>query len=124
MKNKPENMYLTEKAQKIVKIIAYSIEVLLLALVVVFGSVATNRGKEIKAQKAQIAVLQHKSDSLEQHCYELGAEAVIQVTTNFNMTQKNVFSFNQTNMQNVAKEVATLTRQELYDSLYAKKANK
>jgi len=117
-------MYLTEKAQKIIKVVAYFIEALLLALVLVFGCVSTDRGKTIKNQKAQIKALTEQVDSLQRYCNALGAENVLTVNVAFELNQKNVLSFAQTNAQNIAKEISTMTRKELYDSLYTNKPTK
>ena len=114
-------VYLNQKQQKIVKWIAYAIQVILIVLVIVFGSVATKRGKTIKNYQAMHKQEMELVDSLLWANKALGAEEVISVTCQFNINQKNVLSFSQTNAQNIAKEVAKMTRQELYDSLYAKK---
>lgn len=114
-------MYLTEKATKVIKWISYGVQVLLIALVITFGAMTSNRGKTIKYQEAQIKALTEQVDSLKQVNTVLGAEDVFTVNVNFNMTQKNILSFSANNCQNIARDVATLTRQELYDSLYAKR---
>lgn len=57
-------MYLNLKQQKIVKTIAYAIQLTLIALVIIFGCLSTHRGKTIKNQKAQIEYLEYKYDSL------------------------------------------------------------
>lgn len=113
-------MYLTEKAQKVIKWIAYGIQVILIALVITFGAMTSNRGKTIKQDQIRIKALTEQVDSLNRVNRALGAEDVFTVNVSFNITQKNVLSFSQTNAQNIAREVATLTRQELYDSLYSK----
>lgn len=110
---------MTTKAQQIIKLVSYGIQVLLIALVITFGAMTSNRGKTIKAQDMKIKALTEQCDSLRQVNSVLGAEDVFTVNVSFNITQKNVLSFSQTNAQNIAREVATLTRQELYDSLYA-----
>lgn len=114
-------MYLTEKATKVIKWISYGVQVLLITLVITFGVMTSNRGKTIKYQEAQIKALTEQVDSLKQVNTVLGAEDVFTVNVNFNMTQKNILSFSANNCQNIARDVATLTRQELYDSLYAKR---
>lgn len=113
-------MYLTEKAQKVIKWIAYGIQVILIALVITFGAMTSNRGKTIKQDQIRIKALTEQVDSLNMVNSALGAEEVFTVNVSFNISQKNVLSFSQTNAQNIAREVATMTRQELYDSLYAK----
>lgn len=115
-------MIITEKAQKVIKWIAYGIQIVLIALVITFGAMTSNRGKTIRAQEAQMKALTEQVDSLKRVNTVLGAEDVFTVNVNFNMTQKNILSFSANNCQNIARDVATLTRQELYDSLYAKRA--
>lgn len=110
---------LTTKAQAIIKAVSYAIQVLLIVLVIAFGCISGNRGKTIRTQNAQIKSLTEQVDSLNRVNRALGAEDVFTVNVTFNLTQKNVLSLAQTNAQNIAREVATLTRQELYDSLYA-----
>lgn len=112
-------MYLTEKAQKVIKWIAYGIQIILIALVITFGAMTSNRGKTINQDQIRIKALTEQVDSLKNVNSALGAEDVFTVNVSFNITQKNVLSFSQTNAQNIAREVATMTRQELYDSLYA-----
>lgn len=113
-------MQLTETARKAIKWVAGGIEVLLIALLITFGAMTSNRGKTIKQDQIRINALTEQVDSMKRVNAALGAEDVFTVNVSFNITQKNVLSFSQTNAQNIAREVATLTRQELYDSLYSK----
>ena len=106
---------------KIFKIVFAVVEVLLIVLLIVFGSISSKRGKELKNKEHQIERLCAENDSLVKTINRLGAEDVITVSVHFNLTQKNILSFNQTNCKQIAREVATLTRSELYDSLYVKK---
>lgn len=116
-------MILTEKTQKVIKWISYSIQVLLIVLVITFGCLTSNRGKIIKTQKLQVKALTEQVDSLKRVNSALGAEEVFTVNVTFNLNQKNVLSQTNTNAQNIAKDIAKMTRQELYDSLYSKKFN-
>lgn len=106
---------------KWVKIAITAVEVVLVALMITFGAVSTSRGKTIRNQKASIERMCRENDSLVNIVKALGAEEVITVNVTFNMTQKNILSFSQNNCQQIAREVATMTRSELYDSLYVKK---
>lgn len=106
---------------KWVKIAIAAVEVALVALMITFGAVSTSRGKTIRNQKASIERMCRENDSLVNIVKALGAEEVITVNVTFNMTQKNILSFSQNNCQQIAREVAAMTRSELYDSLYVKK---
>lgn len=108
-------MYLTEKAQKIIKVVAYCIEAMLLALVLVFGCVSTDRGKTIKNQKDQIKALTEQVDSLNRVNHALGSETVYTVNCTIQLNSKNIMGVNTINSNNIAKTVATTTRQELLD---------
>lgn len=106
---------------KWVKIAAGVVEVILILLLITFGAVSTSRGRTIRQQKSSIERMCRENDSLLNIVHALGAEEVITVNVSFNFTQKNVLSFSQNNCQQIAREVAVMTRSELYDSLYVKK---
>ena len=106
---------------KWVKVAIAAVEIALVALMITFGAVSTSRGKTIRNQKSSIERVCRENDSLLNIIHKLGAEEVITVNVSFNMTQKNVLSFSQNNCQQIAREVAVMTRSELYDSLYVKK---
>lgn len=107
--------------KKWIKAVIVAVEVLVVALMITFGAVSTNRGRTIRQQKASIERLCRENDSLVKTVNRLGAEDVITVNVAFNLTQKNILSFSQNNCQQIAREVATMTRSELYDSIYVKK---
>lgn len=107
--------------KKWIKAVIVAVEVLVVALMITFGAVSTNRGRTIRQQKASIERLCRENDSLVKTVNRLGAEDVITVNVAFNLTQKNILSFSQNNCQQIAREVATMTRSELYDSVYVKK---
>lgn len=107
--------------KKWIKAVILAVEGIMIVLMVTFGAVSTNRGKTIKTQKASIERLCRENDSLTNIVKQLGAEDVITVNVAFNFTQKNILSFSQNNCQQIAREVATMTRSELYDSIYVKK---
>lgn len=107
--------------KKWIKAVIVAVEVVLVALMITFGAVSTSRGRTIRQQKSSIERMCRQNDSLVKIVNALGAEEVITVNVSFNMTQKNVLSFSQNNCQQIAKEVAVMTRSELYDSLYVKK---
>lgn len=98
---------------KIVKIISWVIVIIPLVLSIIFGSVMTKRGKTIKAKDIRIEQLMAQRDSLTNTIQRLGAEDVLTVNVSFNLKQTNVLSFSNNNCQQIAKEVATLTRLEL-----------
>lgn len=112
---------LTIRQQKIVKTIAYTFEVLFVVIFIVLCVAVGSKNKTIKKENAQIKALTEQIDSLNRVNQALGAENVLTVNVTFELNQKNVLSFAQTNAQNIAREVSTLTRKELYDSLYANK---
>lgn len=107
--------------KKWIKAVIVAVEVLVVALMITFVAVSTNRGRTIRQQKASIERLCRENDSLVKTVNRLGAEDVITVNVAFNLTQKNILSFSQNNCQQIAREVATMTRSELYDSVYVKK---
>lgn len=109
---------------KWVKVAIAAVMTVVVALMITFGGVSTSRGRTIKQQKQSIERLCRENDSLVSIVNALGAESVITVNVAFNMTQKNILSFSQNNCQQIAREVATMTRSELYDSLYVKKESK
>lgn len=108
---------------KWIKWIRIGIEVLVVALMITFGATSTSRGRTIRQQKSSIERVCRQNDSLVKIVNQLGAEDVITVNVAFNLNQKNILSFSQSNCQQIAREVATMTRSELYDSLYLKKNN-
>lgn len=108
-------MYLTEKAQKVIKWIAGGIEVLLIALLITFGAMTANRGKVIKQQEQKVKALTCQVDSINRVNRALGAESCYTVNCIINLTSKNVLGVNTINSNNIAKTVATVTRQELLD---------
>ena len=106
---------LTTKAQAIIKAVSYAIQVLLIVLVITFGCISGNRGKTIRTQNAQIKSLTEQVDSLNRVNHALGAESCYTVNCIINLTSKNVLGVNTINSNNIAKTVATVTRQELLD---------
>lgn len=114
-------MLLTIKQQKTIKAIAYTIEVLFIAVFIALCVAVGMKNKTIKQDNMKIKALTEQVDSLSHANQILGAEEVFTVNVTFELNQKNVLSFSQTNAQNIAREVAKLTRQELVDSLYMKK---
>lgn len=105
--------------QTIVGIVLASIQIVTLILMITFAVMLRHRNITIKQQQNTIKAQTEQIDSLTAVNRALGAEDVLTVNVNFAITQKNVLSFSQTNAQNIAREVSTITRQELYDSLYA-----
>lgn len=106
---------LTTKAQQIIKWVSYGIQILLIALVITFGAMTSNRGKTIKQDQIRIKALTEQCDSLRRVNTALGAESCYTVNCIINLTSKNVLGVNTINSNNIAKTVATVTRQELLD---------
>lgn len=106
---------LTTRAQQIIKWISYGLQVILIALVITFGAMTSNRGKTIHSQQEKIVYLTEQVDSLNRVNRALGAESCYTVNCIINLTSKNVLGVNTINSNNIAKTVATVTRQELLD---------
>ena len=102
------------------KWIGLAITGVLLALVIVLSVAVAKKHSSIHTYKYQVAQYEQTIDSLQKYNRQLGGMDGISVTVEFNLTQKNILSFSQSNCQNIAKEVAHLTRQELLDSLKVK----
>lgn len=103
------------KKKKIVIVAALAV-VLVTLLVALIVSTA-KRKTTIKHLNQELTELQIVADSLADECQYLGAMDVIRINVNFNLNQKNIASINFGNYKNIAKEVATITRRELLDSL-------
>ena len=101
------------KIEKILSIVGGALWVVLLVLCIVFGCISTKRGKTIKTKEIRIEQLMAQRDSLTNTIQRLGAEDVLTVNVSFNLKQTNVLSFSNNNCQQIAKEVATLTRLEM-----------
>lgn len=108
------------KIEKISNIIAIVIVVGLLALTIIFGCISTKRGKQVKAKDIRIEQLMTERAELLDNIEKLGAETVLSVTCNINIKSTNVMGVNTINSNNIAKEIAQITKKELYDSLYKK----
>lgn len=97
-----------------IKLIIYTITTVIIIGLLVSTFALGSRNKSLKRE------LKYKSeqvDSLSRYNKELGELNGLQVNVTFQFTQKNVLSFSQSNCQNVAKEIAQMTRKELLDSL-------
>ena len=106
---------------KTIKIIAYCIEAAIIITLIALAVAVGAKNRTIKAQKAEIANLQEQVDSLSKYNKQLAGINGINVEVTFQFTQKNVLSFSANNCQNIAKEVAQMTRGEILDSLLLKK---
>lgn len=106
---------------KTIKIIAYCIEAAIIITLIALAVATGAKNRTIKAQKSEIANLQEQVDSLSKYNKQLAAINGINVEVTFQLTQKNVLSFSANNCQNIAKEVAQMTRGELLDSILLKK---
>lgn len=103
---------------KYIKIIAYCVEAAIIITLIALAIATGAKNRTIKSQKSEIANLQEQVDSLQNQCKQLGAMDAITVNATFNVNNKNIFSVNTTQANQVLKTYATLTRQEILDSLY------
>lgn len=101
---------MTRKIKIIISAVAGIIVIGLLIATITIGSRNKSLKQELKYKSEQV-------DSLSRYNRELGELNGLQVNVTFQFTQKNVLSFSQSNCQNVAKEIAQMTRKELLDSL-------
>ena len=106
-----------QKVYKIATLAARVIWVAFVIVTVILAIAVAQKNKTIKTLKADVKSQTEQIDSLNKYNKELGELNGLQVNVTFQFTQKNVLSFSQSNCQNVAKEVAQLTRKELLDSL-------
>lgn len=106
---------------KTIKIIAYCIEAAIIVTLIALAIATGAKNRTIKAQKSEIANLQEQVDSLSKYNKQLAGINGINVEVTFQFTQKNVLSFSANNCQNIAKEVAQMTRGEILDSILLKK---
>lgn len=117
-------MVLTLQQQRIIKWIKTGCAIAVFVIAIILAVVANKQKATIKTQDYKIKALTEQVDSLQRVNSMLGAEDVITVNVTFELNQKNVLSFAQTNAQNIAKEISKMTRQELMDSIYVKKNTK
>ena len=106
---------------KYIKIIAYCIEAAIIVILIALAIATGAKNRTIKAQKSEIANLQEQVNSLSKYNKQLAGINGINVEVTFQFTQKNVLSFSANNCQNIAKEVAQMTRGEILDSILLKK---
>lgn len=106
-------MILTDRARLILKAVRYGVEALLIVLVITFGALTANKSKTVRVQDAKIKALVEQADSLNRVNRSLGAESCYTVNCTINLTSKNVLGVNTINSNNIARTVATVTRQEL-----------
>ena len=102
---------------KKIKIAAYIVEAAILAVLIALAIAVGAKNRTIKEQRTEIANLQEQVDSLSKYNKQLAGINGINVEVTFQFTQKNVLSFSANNCQNIAKEVAQMTRGEILDSL-------
>ena len=102
------------------KWIGLAITGILLVLVITLSVVVAKKNTAIHTYKYQVEQYEKTIDSLQKYNKQLAGMDGIVVEVNINLSQKNSLSFSQNNCQNIAKEVAHMTRQELLDSLKVK----
>lgn len=103
------------------KIILVIIEILIMVTLIVGWAIVGKQHKTIKAKDIRIEQLMTQRDELMDNIEKLGAETVLSVTCNINIKSTNVMGVNTINSNNIAKEIAQITKKELYDSLYGPK---
>lgn len=109
------------KINKVAKLITYSLMAAFVVVFIILCVAVGQKNKAIKNYKSELKAQTEQIDSLKKYNRELGELNGLQVNVTFQFTQKNVLSFSQNNCQNIAKEVAQLTRKELLDSLKVNK---
>ena len=102
---------------KKIKIIAYCIEAAIIIILIALAVAVGTKNRTIKAQKSEITNLQEQVDSLKNDVRTLGAMDAITVNATFNVNNKNIFSVNTTQANQVMKTYAELTRKEILDSV-------
>lgn len=105
---------LTIRQQKIVKFIAYAIQIALIVTIITLSCVISNRNVKYRSAQSQVKALTEQVDSLTRINKALGAEVCYTVNCTINLTSKNIMGVNTINSNNIAKTVATTTRQELF----------
>ena len=103
-----------------IKIAACIVEGLIISTLIALAIAVGVKNKTLKAQKVGIANLQEQVDSLTRYNKQLAAMDAITVNCTFNVNNKNIFSVNTTQANQIAKTFAEMTRQEVLDSLYKK----
>lgn len=99
---------------KIINIASWAIFGAMVLTIVVLSVVCSAQNKQLKKAKAESALI----DSLVADNQRLGAMDAITVNCTFTINNKTVLGVNTTQANNVAKSFATMTRQEILDSLY------
>lgn len=108
---------ITKKIKIVSLVVLATVLTVLVALSIAVGA----KNKTIREQQRQIAEQTLLVDSLQRQCKSLGAMDAITVNATFNINNKNIFSVNTTQANQVLKTYATLTRQEILDSILLKK---
>ena len=106
---------------KKIKIVACTVSAALLIVLVALCVAVGVKNKQLRECRRQIAEQTVVIDSLQRQCKSLGAMDAITVNATFNVNNKNIFSVNTTQANQVLKTYATLTRQEILDSILLKK---
>ena len=101
-----------------IKIVAYVVEALILAVLVALAIATGAKNKQLKQCRQQIAEQTVVIDSLQREAKALGALDAITINCSFVVNNKNILSVNTTQANQIAKTFAEITRKELLDSLY------
>lgn len=99
--------------KKWIKIVLFIVEILLIALLIIFASISTKRGKTIRAKNIRIEQLMEERAELMNNIEKLGAEDCVTINCSVNIKAPNVFGQQNLHADAIAKTTATITRQEL-----------
>lgn len=100
--------------EKIINSISWTVFGVMMLSIVVLSCVCKAQKKKLKEQSAKVEIV----DSLKHENARLGAMDAITVNCTFTINNKTIMGVNTTQANNVAKSFATMTRQEILDSLY------
>lgn len=103
--------------KKIIAAIAIAVALIVITALSVDLWLVNREKKAIRAELENTALV---IDSLQNEVDCLQALECIRINVNFTLTQKNIASINMGNYQNIARDVVTITRRELLDSLTLK----
>ena len=118
--DKLKGYFKTEKGQKTIILIKSIIVGLFVAIFVALCCTVERKNNKIKYYKQTITEQTIIIDSLQKENKAIGSLSAITVNVQFTLTQKNILSLSQLNAHNIAKDISSMTKAELYDSLYRK----
>lgn len=101
----------------IAKWIGYAIAVIFCILFIIIGSANNRNKKTVKENKAVIAQLQSRIDTLQQQVIELGKMDAVRVDVKLEMKNTNVLGITNIKAEQIAHTIATYTRKDVLDSM-------